>query len=117
MNLVLPWPPRILNPNVSKHWSQHARAKARFRAACAFQARAQGVGRMQAQRLRVRLSFVMPDRRVRDDQNLIAAMKSGLDGLADVIGIDDSKWHVTHDPISYDEIGGFVRVEVVPCPA
>lgn len=25
---------------------------------------------------------------------------------------DDSMWHVTHDPLSLDEIGGFVRVQV-----
>lgn len=52
---------------------------------------------------------------MRDDQNLIAAMKSGLDGLADVLGVDDSKWHVTHDPYSTEVIGGMVKVEVLPC--
>lgn len=116
MQIVLPWPPAALNPNARhSHWSQLAKAKRRYRAACALQARAQGCGLIAADRLTVHLRFTPPDRRTRDDQNLIAAMKSGLDGLADVLGVDDSRWHVTHDPIDTSTIGGFVRVEVTPC--
>ena len=39
--------------------------------------------------------------------NLIAAMKSGLDGLADALGVDDSRWALTC--AIDDNIGGMVR--------
>ncbi len=115
MNIVLPWPPKELSPNARPHHMAHSRARKRYRQACALTAKAQGATRIAADSLAVNLTFIPPDRRMRDDQNLIAAMKSGLDGLADVLGVDDSKWYVTHDPYSTETIGGMVKVEVVPC--
>jgi hypothetical protein len=49
---------------------------------------------------------------IRDQDNLIASMKSGLDGLADALKVDDSNFRVTFD-IS-DDIGGMVKVSVTP---
>lgn len=116
LSLVLPWPPSALSANARHgHWGARARAARAYREACGWQAIAQGARRMAADaRLHVHLRFVPPDRRRRDDQNLIAAMKSGLDGLADVLEVDDSRWHVTHDPLDREggAIGGFVRVTV-----
>lgn len=119
LTVNLPWPPSALSPNARHgHWGQLARAKAQYRRACAFVALAQGARSLKGscERLSVHLTFVPPNRHHRDDDNLIAAMKSGLDGLADVLGVDDSKWHVTHDPVSVAEIGGFVRVAVARWP-
>lgn len=45
-----------------------------------------------------------------DLDNCLARMKSGLDGLADVLGVDDKNWTLTI--ARADEVGGFVRVEV-----
>lgn len=112
LTLTLPWPPRALSPNQRTHWRQHASAKARFRAACALQARAQGVGSLAAEKLAVGLVFVPPDRRRRDLDNLIAAMKAGLDGLADVLGVDDSRWKLAAELAAEPAAGGFARVEV-----
>jgi crossover junction endodeoxyribonuclease RusA len=58
----------------------------------------------------VQLTFYPPNRRARDADNCLAAMKSGLDGLADVLGVDDSKWRITFEMA--DTIGGMVKVEV-----
>lgn len=109
---ILPWPPMRLNPNVRQHWSAHARAKRLYRAACHIHARAQGVGRLQAEKVAVRLVFVPPDRRRRDLDNLIAAMKAGLDGLADALGVDDRCFTLAAELLTDGEIGGMVRVEV-----
>jgi crossover junction endodeoxyribonuclease RusA len=66
--------------------------------------------------LAVHLHFVPPDRRRRDLDNLIASMKAGLDGLADALGVDDSRWKLSAEaPAAGGEVGGFVRVEVTPC--
>ena len=115
MNFTLPWPPSVLNPNVRKHWRKHAAAKKAFRAACAWTARSQGVGGLTTERVALRLVFVPPDRRRRDLDNLIASMKAGLDGLADALGIDDSRFRLAAELVEDGSVGGFVRVEVVVC--
>lgn len=111
--LTLPWPYlRALSPNFRGHWAQKAKAKRQLRAAWAWQAEAQGARRMDAQALVVALEFIPPDRRARDIDNLLAACKAGLDGLADVLGVDDSRWRIT---ITKGQgVGGFVRVTVSP---
>lgn len=42
----------------------------------------------------IRIDFYPPDRRIRDDDNLIASFKSGRDGLALAWGIDDHRIRV-----------------------
>jgi crossover junction endodeoxyribonuclease RusA len=41
------------------------------------------------------VTFCPPDERKRDLDNMLAAIKSGLDGIADAIGMDDSRWEIT----------------------
>lgn len=112
MTLTMPWPSlKPLSPNWRGHWAQKAKAKKQLRAAWAWQAVAQGARRLQADRLMVRLTFHAPDKRARDLDNLLASCKAGLDGLADVLGVDDSRWAIA---IQHgDGVGGFVKVEVV----
>jgi crossover junction endodeoxyribonuclease RusA len=111
---TLPWPPSGLSPNARHgHWAQLAQLKRRYRAACAITAMQQGAKRMEADRLSVRLTFVPPDKRHRDADNCLASMKAGLDGLADVLGVDDSQWRVSFEMAPGP--GGMVRVEVVAC--
>jgi hypothetical protein len=56
------------------------------------------------------LYFFYPDRRRRDDDNYVARMKSGLDGISDAIGQDDSEWH--NDGVRTDIDRENPRVEV-----
>ena len=114
LRVVLPWPPRVLSPNSRPtHWAVLAKAKRAYRFACHAEARAGGCSWVfdPDDRLHVRLTFVPPDRRRRDMDNMIAAMKSGLDGLADALGVDDNRWTLTC-AIDEANIGGMVRVEV-----
>lgn len=108
--LTLPWPPKALSPNARLHWAVVAKAKKAYRAECALQARAQGVGRTKVQKLHIDLLFFPPSRRSFDLDNALARMKSGLDGLADVLGVDDKNWKLGIDKA--DQIGGMVKVEV-----
>ena len=110
MILTLPWPPRDLSPNARVHYMALAKAKKAYRAACAWTAKEQGLKRMDAQRLHLTLTFVPPNRRAHDLDNCLASIKAGLDGLADVLGVDDKQWSLTLHKA--DAIGGFVRVEV-----
>ena len=115
LRVILPWPPRALSPNCRPpHLSVLAKAKRAYRAACHVEAMAAGWRKgafAPTDRLHVRLTFVLPDRRRRDMDNMIAAMKSGLDGLADALGVDDNRWTLTC-AIDEANIGGMVRVEV-----
>ena len=111
INFVLPWPPAKLSPNARLHFMALAREKKQYRRACWATALQQGAKRIEAERLSVHLTFVPPNRRARDEDNLVASMKSGLDGLSDAIGVDDSCWKLTHD-VAHGEVGGMVRVRV-----
>lgn len=111
INLIMPWPiMRELSPNWRGHWSGKAKAKKKLRAAWACSALEQGARRLMVEALTVRLVFVPPDKRARDLDNLLASCKAGLDGLADVLGVDDSRWSLAISKA--EEQGGFVRVEV-----
>lgn len=41
-----------------------------------------------------RCTFFPPDRRARDEDNLIASLKSSLDGIAQALRIDDRCFHL-----------------------
>lgn len=109
--LTLPWPVmRALSPNFRGHWTQKYRAKAQLRESWAWEAKRQGAKRIDAEGLRLHITFVPPDKRHRDLDNLLASIKAGLDGLADVWKVDDSKWQLQISKAS--TIGGWVEVQV-----
>ena len=61
-----------------------------------------------------RISFAPPDKRRRDVQNCQAAFKAGIDAMAVVIGIDDSKFKIHWMPEFLPmEKDGAVYVEVL----
>lgn len=111
--IILPFPPKILSPNARPHWAALAKAKKLYRRDCFLDARIQGVKTLKdVQTLNVHLVFFPPDRRPRDADNMLAAMKSGNDGLADALGVDDSKWKLSFSVSS--EIGNKVSVSITP---
>ena len=95
----VPWPAKELSPNFRGHWSLVAKVKKAYRTKCRSLGLANGLGTVakDTQKVKVHLDFFPPDRRARDWDNLLASMKSGLDGLADAMGVDDSKWRPTFD--------------------
>ena len=78
----------------------------------AITAKIQGLGPMDVDELRVHMVFYRPRRYRYDEDNLVARMKSGLDGIADLIKVDDHKFRITHE-IS-DEIGNCVILKLIP---
>lgn len=108
--VTLPWPPKELSPNARLHWRVVAKAKKAYRAECAYQAMYQGARGVKVEKLHVSLVFYPPTRRAFDLDNALARMKSGLDGLADVLGVDDKHWSLSI--AKADQVGGMVKVEV-----
>lgn len=114
-NVVFPWPPKELSPNSRLHHMALHRVKKAYRNVCWLLAKKAGISAEtlgDAKKAEVHLVFYPPDRRGRDMDNMIASMKAGLDGLADALGMDDKHFKVTFD-VS-DDIGGMVKVSVVP---
>lgn len=115
-SVVLPWPNRALHPNARVHRMALARARkaARHDGWVATIASIEPNERRRlakADGIEVRVTFNPPDRRVRDDDGCIAAVKSHRDGVADAIGVDDGRWRVSYafgEPVD----GGRVTVEV-----
>lgn len=111
-SLWLPWPRKKLNPNARVHWGILAKEKAKYRLDCQVCAKAG----LKPSSLHLKLSFHPPDRRLRDDDNIIASFKAGRDGLADAWGIDDREFRFTYE-VSEPEKGGCVRVTERLTPA
>lgn len=108
--VTLPWPPSGLSPNARLHWAKLAKLKKAYRASCAWTAKAHGITKIDADALHLTLTFYPPTRRAFDLDNALARMKAGLDGLADVLGVDDSRWTLTIAKAG--EIGGMVKVTI-----
>lgn len=110
----LPWPAKELSPNARQHWSKAARAKKAYRSRCKAIGAESGLGVLQGceKPVCVHLTFFPPDRRARDWDNMIASMKAGLDGLADAMGVDDSRWRLSFDVKPDPVPGGVVAVSV-----
>ena len=92
MTVDLPWPPRILHPNERPHWAKKASATraARFAAS----AMARKIGKIDADAMKVTAIFSPPSKHPRDLDGMLSNIKAYLDGIADVIGVDDSKWAI-----------------------
>lgn len=110
----LPWPPKKLSPNARVHWASKAKAAKSYRHECWALCKLAGIPKMPDAALNVWFDFFPPDLRKRDDDNIIASFKSGRDGLADAIGVDDNRFiahHFVSIPILAEK-KGFVEVTI-----
>lgn len=111
--VLLPWPPKVLSPNARAHWATRSKAAKSYRHRCFVGAKMVGLT-APAGRLLLVIEFLPSNRQRRDDDNLIAAFKSGRDGVADALGIDDCLF-VTQCSLSNElHPNGAVRVTLRP---
>lgn len=104
--IKLPFPAAALFPNRKngKHWTSTSKSKdAQHHQAylLALQA-APGALKSHVGYLPLSLLFVMPDKRHRDADNMLAASKALLDGMSEALGIDDSRYK----PVLVDWVHG-----------
>lgn len=97
MNVVyLSWPPRALWPNARVHYMALHKAKKAYAEECRWCCKLVRLPQMtDAKRLNASITFAPPDRRRRDMDNMLAAIKAGIDAVAAHVGVDDSKWTMT----------------------
>lgn len=109
--ILLPWPPKELSPNARVHWRKRAaRAKA-YRADCGWLTLHADPDVPDEGPIPVSVRFCEPDKRRRDTDNLLASIKAGLDGVADALHVNDSRFLLTlerGDP----HPGGVVEVRI-----
>jgi crossover junction endodeoxyribonuclease RusA len=115
LTIHLPWPLSDLSPNTRIHWAKLAKAKKAYRRECWAQSLVAGAVEFAKdipsdKKLSVHLEFVPPNKRPYDEDGLVSRMKSGLDGIADALGIDDRMFKLSQEIA--EGIGGFVRVTV-----
>ncbi|TZG25600.1 endodeoxyribonuclease RusA [Sphingomonas montanisoli] len=110
--LSLPWPPKELNPNSTAPLRAKMSAKKSYRELC-WGLSLSRKGSVPDGPLRLILTFCPPDRRARDDDNMLASFKHGRDGLALALGINDGRFR-TSFTVGDVVPGGAVLVEVEP---
>jgi len=94
--IILPWPPRELSPNARAHWAQKARAAKTYRRTCYWLTRHSEPDKpAQDGPIPVRITFHPRDKKARDEDNMLASLKAGLDGVADALGVSDSRFEIT----------------------
>jgi len=113
----LPWPDTSLMPNRKngKHWASTHQLKVRARQTGYF---ATMVAMKEEHhnittRVPVKVTFVAPDKRSRDLDNLLACIKPQLDGVANALGVDDKLFRpiVLDDAVDVNR-EGFLIVEI-----
>lgn len=113
--ITLPWPSSKLNPNQSKgrHWASTSTLRKKSRQD-AFIATPAGAKAMMATDgdIGMRITFMQPDNRARDRDNLLAASKPAIDGIADALGVNDARFNPVVIRRGYSIKNGYVMVEI-----
>jgi hypothetical protein len=113
MNQIqLPWPNKDLSPNARIHWAKKAKAAKAAKQVghlCALESK---IAVDWEGEIHLWITFYPPDRRARDDDNLIASFKNYRDGIAQALGVDDKRFR-THPWLSDQPIkNGVVIVKI-----
>lgn len=112
--IELPWPPKALSPNFRSrsHWLKTRALKAaRLDAYYATIASDADCGGDHP--IRLSIQFYPPDRRARDEDNMMSSCKAYLDGIAQAWGVNDSAFRST--PVICQPVkGGKIVVSVMP---
>lgn len=109
--VTLPWPDPKLSPNAREDRRAIAGIRKAQKDTAFWLAKNSGLSFPHlSEGFHVRVTFHPPDRRRRDLDNMLASVKSALDGIALATGVDDHKWGLTivrADPVA----GGSVIIE------
>ena len=94
IEITLPWPDKRLSPNSRKGWRAKAEATKEARSIGYCEAYLKGHHRQfegRDCRLEQSITIHPPDKRHRDQDNILASLKPAIDGICEAIWIDDSR--------------------------
>lgn len=115
MKIELDFPPAELFPNRSKgkHWTTTYTAKTNYRQLSGWSTKHQMKDWKPTDKpIRLTVTFVMPDKRLRDTDNCLAAAKAALDGMADALGVNDRQFQPVVVYRQYGDKPGKMIVEL-----
>lgn len=93
MNIVLPWPPKELSPNFRTHWRATAPKRAAYKESCFLLTKQAAKGwEPRFCDIHLTVTFVQPDMRKRDVDNMLASIKSAIDGVALALDVNDRQF-------------------------
>jgi crossover junction endodeoxyribonuclease RusA len=112
MIVELPWPPKELSPNARVHWGEKSRFAKKYRRDCFLLAKIANVRIDWDGDIHLFIDFYRPAKRNHDRDNLVSQIKSGLDGMADAMGINDVRFLI--HPFIKDETasGGKIIIKI-----
>lgn len=119
MIIILPLPDPALSPNKAfgRHWS-HSSAKKKKAFAAAYyatlEARTLCPKLVLGDEIPLTITFILPDKRRRDRDNLLSASKATLDGIAKALGRDDNDFEPITIRRGYDKGNGRMVIEINP---
>jgi crossover junction endodeoxyribonuclease RusA len=108
MIIRLPFPAPELFPNRAngKHWGGRNYIKAKQKSDAYYSTLKAGTFEDKGGNIPISLLFMTPDKRKRDADNMLAASKSLIDGVAQALNVDDSRFK----PILVDWVHGDPKV-------
>lgn len=110
MKVTLPWPPKELSPNYRGHWAAVYKRQKQYKEDCWILCKQARMAKPPGDRIEVTMRFYPPTNRNRDQDNLVASMKYGLDALAAAMGVDDKLFDIKIEVSP--EFGGKVEITV-----
>lgn len=111
----LPLPDRRLSPNARVHWNPKREAVRAAKAMAYYltiHEMSQARNTWPWPTAKLALTFTLPDNRRRDLDNLIAGCKAYFDGVADALGVDDSRFDIVRITRTVEKGKGEVRLEI-----
>lgn len=108
----LPWPAKELSPNARVHFRAKAATVKSYRESAYWLTKASDLRAPAEGGIALRLDFHPPDRRRRDLDNMLASVKSAIDGIADALEVNDQRfgfWLSREEPVK----GGAVIVSIM----
>lgn len=108
--LDLPWPPASLSGHAEGHWRSKSGPTAKWRAHARYIAQAAKIPKQPDGDILIRITFNPPDRRG-DRVNFAIRIKPIIDGIADAMDVNDSRFlpEYVFGPVVK---GGSVRIEI-----
>ena len=90
--VYLDWPRPKLSANATGGWRGKHEAKVAYRNTCGWKAKADGLGKIDADGLHLHYTFFPPTKARHDLDNLFSRMKAATDAISDVTGINDHRF-------------------------
>ena len=116
--IILGFPPSELNPNARLHWAKKSRIAKKYRNECRIKtivclnAFYRAILQAHTGRFQFNVIFYKKNNRKQDDDNIFSAFKSGRDGIADALNIDDNRFKSAYTVSDEIITNGMVVVEI-----